>query len=125
MPAIFTTICETMDWEHDGESALVPLASGRSQRVHSEMFVEGDEELMRIHTVVGSAEALNEVRVRAVLSMNYRLRYGAFAIANDQLVMLDTFLLREADEDEVRLSVEYLAKKADEYEKAIYGTDQN
>ena len=39
--------------------------------------------------------------------------------------MVDTFLLREADQDEVRLAIEYLAKTADHYEKLIYGADEN
>ncbi|HEX5054182.1 MAG TPA: YbjN domain-containing protein [Planctomycetota bacterium] len=124
MPAIFTTICERMQWDHDGESAVVPLPAGREQRVHCAVAIEGDDEVMRIHTVLGSVQALNETRMRAALAMNFRLRHGAFAIDGGRLVMVDTFLLRDADEDEVRLSIEYIAAQADSYEKAIYGTDQ-
>ena len=49
---------------------------------------------------------------------------GALAVREDQLIITEMFLLRDADDDEVRLSIEYLARTADTHEKHIYGTDK-
>ena len=51
--------------------------------------------------------------------------HGALAIRDDSLILIDTFLLDHADQKEVRSSVEYLARRADGFERSIYKTDDN
>jgi hypothetical protein len=56
--------------------------------------------------------------------MNARLRFGAIAIDGDMLTLVDTLLLREADADELRTSMFYLARKADELERGLFQEDR-
>ena len=125
MASVFKAICDKNGWECRGNEAVLSLDAGRQQSVFMETSAEGGEDILRIYSVIGDAGVLDESRMRSALNLNYRLRHGALGIRENQLVLTDTFLTREADHDEVRLSVEYLARTADQHEKHIYGTDKN
>ena len=125
MANVFKAICDKNGWELRGEEAVLSLPGGRQQSVFMETSHEDGEDILRIYSVIGDAGLLDENRMRSALGLNYRLRHGALAIRDQQMVLTDTFLTREADHDEVRLSIEYLAKTADQHEKHIYGTDLN
>ncbi len=121
-PNLFEQVCEAEGWECTTGKAVIPLADGRSQTLFAATFEEEGAHLMRLHTVVGRSDMLTETRLRAALSLNGRLRYGAFAIIDEQLVVTDTVALLATA---VRSSARYLAETADRYEKAIFGTDSN
>ena len=125
IPAVFESVCRREGWPLDGNAVSVPLPGGRHQRITVEVIVEDDEELLRLHTRIGDAIVLTETRLRAAMRMNARLRLGALAIDGDSLAMVDVLLLRKADPDEVRATVLYLARKADEFELALFESDEN
>ena len=123
MANVFTLVCEQNGWEISGSEATVPIGENRHQTVHHSVTKEDGQQVLRIHTVIGSAAVLDEVRMRAALGINARMRYGAFAILDDDLVLTDSFLLPHTDPTEVSASIGFLARKADDYERLIYGTD--
>ena len=125
MPDVFKTVCDKNSWTLEAARADIPIAGGRRQGVVVELFDHEKEKMARIYSNVGPAGDLSETRLRAALGINYRLPHGALAIREDHLVMSDTFLIREADADEVEHSMRSLAETADKYERLIYGTDQH
>ena len=125
LPDVFRRVCEKNGWLWEGRNAQILLPGGRNQLIFMDLFKYEDEEMVRFSTNVGCKKALTQPRLEAALSINSWIAHGALAIREDNLVMTDTFLLREADQDEVESSIRYIAKLADHYESKIYGTDQN
>jgi hypothetical protein len=123
LPNIFKKVCERNGWKCLGNKAEIPLSGGRKQQVEMQLFKHANEEMVRFLTEVGSVVSLNNERAIAALRVNANLPHGALAIAGEQLVLVDTFLLREADHDEVESSIRYLTEAADRYERLIYKTD--
>ncbi|MFQ5507055.1 MAG: hypothetical protein ACE5F1_19970 [Planctomycetota bacterium] len=123
MATAFHRVCDQNGWDHKPGSAVVPLPDGRKQKVFVEVVEDGGEELLRIYTVVGDASILDEIRMQAALKINFRMRHGALAIMDQKLVILDTFPAEGADEEVLQDSAEYMAKRADDYEKYIYRID--
>ena len=123
-PSIFKSVCDKNGWPCEGGQAEITLAHGRRQFVFMEVFTFNDEEMIRFYTVVGRADMLTEVRLRAALGINFGLPYGALAIHRENLVLTDTFLVREADYDEVESSIRYIANTADRYERLIFDSDE-
>ncbi len=74
-------------------------------------------------TRIGPVEALDEDRLVSALRVNAGLARGALAVMHDDLVMLDTQLLQDAELNEVKASIDYLARTADSYEKTLFDTD--
>ena len=125
IPEVFQKVCDKNGWSMDGNAAEITLDDGRRQRVFVEVFSHEDDKMARAFTVIGSSEALSQTRAQSALGLNFGLSHGALAIHDGNLVMTDTFLIKDADEDEVEASVRFLSKTADRYEKLIYGTDHN
>ena len=125
MPVVIEKICKKHGWKFTGNAAIVPLPGGRAQAVQIQEFEADGEEMARFFTIIGSADILNETRLRAALRANANMGHGALAILEGQLAILDTFMLREADQDEVRASIEFMAQTADDYERLIFRTDEN
>ena len=125
MPNVFDQVCKKNGWAVIDGAAIVPLPGDRQQSLYQGMSNDGGEEVLCVHTIVGGADELTEVQLRAALGINSRLLYGAFSIMDDRLVLADTFLLSHATEHEVDRSACYLAKTADQYERLIYKTDAN
>jgi hypothetical protein len=57
------------------------------------------------------------------LEMNYQLPHGCLAVKNDELVMVDTLILEDADPGEIEAILDYLAVTADHYEATMFGPD--
>ena len=43
----------------------------------------------------------------------------------DHLVMVTTFLVREADQDEVEAAIRFIAATGDRFEQEVHGTDEH
>ncbi|MGH0036928.1 MAG: YbjN domain-containing protein [Myxococcota bacterium] len=123
--AICEQVCQEQGWELQGNGVHVPLPEGRSQVVEIETFEYEDEDLVRLTTVIGSAESLSEVRTRAAMELNARLPHGAFGVRSGELVMTETLLLQDTDAAELEASLRYLAITADRYEEQLFETDQH
>ncbi len=122
---LIQAISKASGWSESGAGLEVPLEGGRSQSVTFETFEEHGETFIRLVSAIGASERLDDQRMRAALRLNAELRFGAFAIVDQSFAVVDTFLLREAEVDEVRESVAFLASTADRYEQVVFGTDKN
>jgi hypothetical protein len=103
----------------------VPLDDGRHQVVSLELFDHEDEELVRLSSTIGEAAKLTPVRLTIALRINAELAHGAFAVKDDNLIIVDTLMLEDADPGEVEASIRYLAQTADYYECVIFETDDH
>jgi hypothetical protein len=118
-------VCREEGWELVPDGIRVSWANGRHQLVGLEFFEFRDQELVRLHTTIGRVGSLGPERLVAALRVNAGLAHGALAVMVDELVMTDTLMLRDADADEIRACVAYLAQTADSYEKSLFGTDEH
>lgn len=121
--AVCETVCQEQGWALQGNGVHVPLPEDRGQVVEIETFEHEDEALVRLTTVIGSAESLSKVRLQAALELNARLPHGAFAVRSGELVMTETLPLVDADAAELEASLRYLAITADRYEEQLFETD--
>lgn len=122
-PKAVVDVCLRKDWECDGKQATLALDRGRHQVLSFEEFLLDGEEMLRIITIVGPVAALSDIQLNAVLGLNRSLAYGALAIAGDELVMVDTFLLRGDCHEQLASAMTFIAETADRYEREIYHTD--
>ena len=118
-------VCAERGWELLKSGIRVSFADGRHQLVDVEFEQFEDQELVRLSTTIGAADALGPVRLTVALRLNAALAHGCLAIRQDDLVMTQTLLLADADHDEIDTSIKYLAETADDYEKRLFGTDEN
>ena len=118
-------VCEAHGWELLRSGIQVSFANGRHQLVELEIVQFEAEELVRLSTTIGSIEHLSPVRLTVALRLNAELAHGCLAIKNEDLVMTDTLMLDEADFGEIEASVAFLARTADDYEKTLFGTDED
>ena len=116
-------ICEVQGWDLQPSGVHVPLEDGRHQVVALEIFEHERQELVRFSSTIGEAEKLTPVRLTIALRINAELAHGAFAVKDDQLVMVETLFLADADPGEIEASIGYLAQTADYYERVIFETD--
>ena len=121
---ILERVCQVRGWELLHSGVRVSWADGRQQLIELEFFPFKEEELVRLYTTIGSIEKLSAIRLTIALRINVELAHGCLAVKNDQLVMTDTLMLRDADYGEIEASIKYLAETADHYEKSIFETDQ-
>jgi hypothetical protein len=117
-------VCEERGWELLLSGVRISWDDGRHQLVELEIFQDDEDELVRLHTTIGSIESLTPVRLTIALRINAELAHGAFAIKEDELIMVDTLLIDDAGDAELGTSIRYLAETADYYEKAIFETDE-
>jgi hypothetical protein len=122
--AILKRVCQEQGWELLPSGVRVSWANGRQQLVELEFFPFKQEELVRLYTTIGSVEKLSAIRLTIALRINVELAHGCLAVKNDDLVMTDTLMLRDAGYGEIEASINYLAETADHYEKTIFETDQ-
>ena len=118
-------VSERQGWEVLPSGVRVELPGGRRQTVSLEFFEFESQELVRLHTVIGPADALPTERLALALQINARLAHGALAVRDGELIMANTLLLKDADAPEIEASIAYLAETADYYEKTLFGTDQH
>ena len=124
---IIDRVASACSWEvteeRDGSICIeVPTGEGRTQMVliTADMDV-ADQPIVRYWSVIGPADGIEFERC---LEENARLCYGAFALKEGQLVMMDTQLVQDADPMEVGASISNLAAYADRYERDLFGVDK-
>ncbi len=122
-------LCQRAGWPRtelpDGSTAImVVLADGRKQDVFVSRYEEEGLPLARILTHIGPLSRLSGEKTIQALRMNGELRFGAFAIVADHLVMTDSVLIAAAEVEELEQSLRYLARQADLAEKFLFGTDE-
>jgi hypothetical protein len=117
-------VCDGQSWRLEPSGVHVPLAKGRHQVVALEVFEHENEELVRLTTTIGDTRELTPVRLTIALRINFELAHGAFAVKDENLILVDTLMLEGVGPDELELSIRYLAETADYYEKAIFDTDE-
>jgi len=116
-------VCRAREWIGQRDQVEVKLEGGRRQVVQLQFFEYEGREMVRLHTVIGSTERIRPTRLQFALELNYALPHGAMAVKDEQLVMVDTLILAEADPGELEASLEYLATTADQYEASMFGPD--
>ena len=80
---------------------------------------------MRLFSTIGNASEMSPERLVTALRVNASLAHGAIALRENQLVVVDTLILQDADPGEIEASIGYLAETADYYERMIFGTDEH
>lgn len=118
-------VCEQQGWTLLPAGVRVDLPSGRRQLVSLEFFEHDHQELVRLATEIGDADALPTDRLAMALQINARLAHGALAVRDGRLVMIDTLLAAGAGGEELEARLAYLAETADYYEKTLFRTDEN
>jgi hypothetical protein len=118
-------ICAERNWSIEPGCIEIRFADKRRQRVAFEFFSFEDQELLRIHSVIGSTKKIKSDRLNTALGLNFRLPHGALAIHKNDLVMVDTLMVKEAGPVEISAAIVYLAETADHYEKTMFGPDVN
>jgi hypothetical protein len=103
-------------------SIEVPTGAGRSQVVLiTEDHDIAEQKIVRYWSVIGPAD---DIEFRKCLEENAHLCYGAFALKDEQLVLMDTQLVQDADPMEVGAAIGNLAAYADRYERDLFGVDK-
>ena len=123
---IVDSIAQACNWKvTDEEGSIcieVPTGNGRTQMVLiTEDTDIADQLIVRYWSVIGAAEGIEYKRC---LEENAKLAYGAFALKEGNLVLLDTQLVSDADPMEVGASIGNLAAYADRYERDLFGHDK-
>lgn len=118
-------VCQEQGWELLPSGVQITWGDGRHQLVSLEFFEVADEELVRLYTVIGAADAIDPTRLQSALRLNYHLAHGAFALRDHELVMIDTLMLEDAGPGEIEACISYLAETGDYYERSLFGTDEH
>ncbi|MAI81044.1 MAG: hypothetical protein CL917_19040 [Deltaproteobacteria bacterium] len=118
-------VCERLNWTRTTNSIEVPLGKTRSQTVELDFFVHEAQEMVRLHTSIGSTRRIRPERLSFALELNFNLPHGSLAVKNDTLVLVDTLVLGEVDAIEFESSANFLAKTGDQYELTLFGVDEN
>ena len=120
---VYAEVCAARQWLSESGEVEIKLESGRSQRVQLQFFEYEGRAMVRFRTVIGSTERIRPTRLHFALEMNYQLPHGCLAVKNDELVMVDTLILEDADPGEIEAILDYLAVTADHYEATMFGPD--
>lgn len=120
---IFEKVCAAKGWVWHDDRVDIELSEGRRQFVQVESFEHEGEAMIRLWSSIGEADLLSEARLRAALGLNYAAAFGSLAVREDDLVMVDTFLIRNASTDEIAASILYLAATADRFENLLFQRD--
>ena len=118
-------VCEERGWELLPSGVVVKFSDGRHQVVSMEFFEFRGEEQVRLYSTIGGASELGNDSLVTALRVNATLAHGALAVREDDLVVVDTLILRDADPGEIEASISYLAETADYYERIVFGTDDH
>lgn len=118
-------VCKERGWELLPSGIVVRFADGRHQVVSMEFFEFRDEEQVRLYSTIGRAGELGNESLVTALRVNATLAHGALAVREDDLVVVETLILRDADPSEIEASISYLAETADYYERMVFGRDEH
>ncbi|QDU29297.1 Serine/threonine-protein kinase PrkC [Anatilimnocola aggregata] len=106
--------------------ATMRLAEGRSQRVHIEVCPAqlGESRLIRIYSVCAP---IDETYFRRALEFNATMPHGSLAIQDidgePHFVMLNSYLQATCEPEDIRRSVQEVARWADDVEQMLTGRD--
>lgn len=116
---------ETFD--DGGTEAVLSMKTdgGRHQEVRLEDDAQEDAPFLRVTSTVGNASKFGPDKFKELLMLNGSLMHGAFALMDGQIVLSET-----ADRDPVDLRrsarvIKYLASKADQFERMLFGVDRS
>ncbi|MEE3327838.1 MAG: YbjN domain-containing protein [Myxococcota bacterium] len=118
-------VCQERGWKRGAHQIDVPIAGNRNQTVYFNFFDFEERAMVRLHTVIGSTARIRPERLTFALELNFRLPHGSLAVEKENLVMVDTLVLDEADSVELESSVDFLARTGDQYEAALFAKDEN
>lgn len=118
-------VCGEEGWGLGPDRVEVKLGDGRRQNVSLQPFAFEGSELVRLHSVIGDARHIDAARLTQGLRVSFGLAHGALALRDDQLVIVDTLVARDADPGEIRAVVRYLAETADHFERTMFGVDEH
>ncbi len=116
-------VCREREWSFADGRVEVRFDDGRQQVVELEFFTFDGREHVRFCSVIGDARRIDSVRLTTALDLNYRLPHGALAKRNDDLVIVATLGLEDANPGEIAATLAYLSETADHYEKSMFGPD--
>ena len=103
----------------------IPTEYGRTQVVEVSQGADPDGRPMAF-IVSSVCETTQVADPWYLLGLNAELAYGALALHNNQVVIIETQLIQTADAEEVMRAVYYVAKYADQLEQQVYGSvDRN
>ena len=130
----FTTllqqVCSYQGWawahaEDGGYRVEVPTEYGRSQVVQLSPGQDPDGRPMAIiWSVICQTSEIGDPYY--LLRLNCDLSYGALAVRDPEVLMIETQLIETADPEEVMRAVFYVARDADRLEQQVYGgVDRN
>lgn len=106
---------------HDGSAKVeVETEHGRSQVVHVTPGRDPDgRPLVFVWSVVCETTAIGDPYY--LLRLNADLTYGALAVRDPNVILLDTQLVQTADDEELLRVIFYVGKFADDLEKQVHG----
>lgn len=119
------SVCHEEGWGVAAGRVEVKFPNGRRQNVTLEDFGFEGTELVRLYSVIGDATHVDPARLNQALRVSFGLPHGALALHGDDLVIVDTLAARDADPDEIRGSLRYLAETADHLERTMFGVDEH
>ena len=122
---LLRTACEAHGWEYFEHGAVIGIPGGRRQRVFLEPFTDEGKIKGRAYTVIGEASVLSATRMEAALALNFHLEHGALALRDGELVMVETVCPHSMNPAQLADVLRYIAARADQYERTIYGTDKH
>ncbi|MBI3269757.1 MAG: hypothetical protein HYZ53_12095 [Planctomycetes bacterium] len=123
-------LCERTGWKlsqaESGDVCMtIPLKDGRIQKVFVTEFTEEGASMARVRSIIGPVSSLIGDRALMALKMNATLRYGAFAIDKDNLILADTHLLDSFNPEQKVQSILYVAEQADRFERLLFKEDRH
>jgi len=116
-------VCGEQGWVHDASGIEVKLEDGRRQVVKLDYFEFEGAELVRLYTVIGESRRIHPLRLTQALRVNFGLPHGAMALRGEELVLVDTLIVEDADAGEIEAAVGYLAETGDHFERTLFGPD--
>jgi hypothetical protein len=128
--ALLGQVCSYQGWpwahgDDGGYRVEVPTEVGRTQVVNLSPGQDPDGRAMAlIWSVVCETSGIGDPYY--LLRLNCELSYGALAVRDPHVILIETQLIETADPEEVMRAVFYVARNADGLEKQVYGNvDRN
>lgn len=118
-------VCQRHGWELLPTGVVVGIGKERKQLVVIESFEFEQERLVRLSSSIGPVTDMSRDELVTALRSNAEIAHGAIAICDDQLALVDTLLMAGIDAEALSATIEFLARRADEMERVVFGTDDH
>lgn len=114
-------------FEDGGVEGILNLntGNGRHQEVRLEDATQEEAPFLRLASVVGEAGKFGPDKFKELLILNTSLLHGAFALLDGQIVLSETAERDPVDLRRTARVIEYLAAKADQFERMLFGVDRS